>query len=151
MGINVCLYPIFIKTFLPILNEATSDASTIFSPESYSYTQRQPTHFYFRASPGGGTEFVDVDSSLDGTSMPSFHNIPPQSLMGSAPAGSGGSRPGSSHSAPMLDLSIDRHYEFDAARTPTDDLGHVSGMYYLSKLIFLDPRIYLIEICLLWF
>jgi hypothetical protein len=26
----------------------------------------------------------------------------------------------------MLDLSIDRHYEFDAARTPTDDLGHVS-------------------------
>ena len=33
-----------------------------------------------------------------------------------------GSRPGSAHSAPMLDLSIDRHYEFDAARTPTDDL-----------------------------
>ena len=32
------------------------------------------------------------------------------------------SRPGSAHSAPMLDLSIDRHYEFDSARTPTDDL-----------------------------
>ena len=36
--------------------------------------------------------------------------------------GPSGSRPGSAHSAPMLDLSIDRHYEFDAARTPTDDL-----------------------------
>lgn len=34
-----------------------------------------------------------------------------------------GSRPGSAHSAPMLDLSIDRHYEFDSARTPTDDIG----------------------------
>merc|ERR1719273_1220582 len=52
--------------------------------------------------------------------MPPFHNNPQQ------PQGGGGSRPGSSHSAPMLDLSIDRHYEFDAARTPTDDLGHIS-------------------------
>ena len=72
--------------------------------------------------------------------MPSFHNIPPQTLFAagsSAPTGSGGSRPGSSHSAPMLDLSIDRHYEFDAARTPTDDLGHVSGEYYLNIQIFL--------------
>ena len=33
-----------------------------------------------------------------------------------------GSRPGSSHSAPMLDVSIDHHYEFDT-RTPTDDLN----------------------------
>ena len=33
------------------------------------------------------------------------------------------SRPGSAHSAPLLDLSIDRHYEFDSARTPTDDIG----------------------------
>ena len=87
----------------------------MFTPESYT---QKPQHYYFRASPGGGTEFVDVDSSLDGTAMPSFHNIPPQGT---------GSRPGSSHSAPMLDLSIDRHYEFDAARTPTDDLGHISG------------------------
>lgn len=40
----------------------------------------------------------------------------------------GGSRPGSAHSAPLLDLSIDRHYEFDAARTPTDDIGlHPEG------------------------
>ena len=62
--------------------------------------------------------------------MPSFHNIPPQtghSAISAVPTGGGGSRPGSSHSAPMLDLSIDRHYEFDAARTPTDDLGHISG------------------------
>merc|ERR1712223_1257045 len=35
----------------------------------------------------------------------------------------GGSRPGSAHSAPLLDLSIDRHYEFDSVRTPTDDIG----------------------------
>ena len=35
--------------------------------------------------------------------------------------GGSSSRPGSAHSAPMLDVSIDRHYEFDA-RTPTDDL-----------------------------
>lgn len=42
--------------------------------------------------------------------------------------GHGGSRPGSAHSAPLLDLSIDRHYEFDAARTPTDDIGlHPEG------------------------
>merc|ERR1711953_1129152 len=34
-----------------------------------------------------------------------------------------GSRPGSAHSAPLLDLSIDRHYEFDSVRTPTDDIG----------------------------
>ena len=34
----------------------------------------------------------------------------------------GESRPGSSHSAPMLDVSIDRHYEFDT-RTPTDELN----------------------------
>jgi hypothetical protein len=34
-------------------------------------------------------------------------------------ASTGVSRPGSAHSAPLLDLSIDRHYEFDAARTPT--------------------------------
>ena len=33
-----------------------------------------------------------------------------------------GQRPGSSHSAPMLDISIDRHYEFDA-KTPTDELN----------------------------
>ena len=33
-----------------------------------------------------------------------------------------GSRPGSAHSAPLLDVSIDRHYEFDT-RTPTDDLN----------------------------
>ncbi len=33
------------------------------------------------------------------------------------------SRPGSAHSAPMLDVSIDRHYEFDARPTPTDDLA----------------------------
>ena len=58
--------------------------------------------------------------------MPSLQNNP-QQTMTSATQGGGGSRPGSSHSAPMLDLSIDRHYEFDAARTPTDDLGHISG------------------------
>lgn len=90
---------------------------TVFLPESYSYAQKPPPqHYYFRASPGGGTDFVDVDSSLDGTTLPSFHNNPQGT----------GSRPGSSHSAPMLDLSIDRHYEFDSARTPTDDLGHIS-------------------------
>eukprot|EP00095_Tigriopus_kingsejongensis_P006307 snap_masked-scaffold61_size441589-processed-gene-2.1 protein:Tk06307 transcript:snap_masked-scaffold61_size441589-processed-gene-2.1-mRNA-1 annotation:"protein turtle isoform x8" len=33
------------------------------------------------------------------------------------------SRPGSSHSAPLLDVSFDRHYEFDA-RTPTEDLHY---------------------------
>ncbi|XP_059095272.1 protein turtle-like isoform X4 [Tigriopus californicus] len=33
------------------------------------------------------------------------------------------SRPGSSHSAPLLDVSIDRHYEFDA-RSPTEDLHY---------------------------
>ena len=32
------------------------------------------------------------------------------------------SRPGSAHSAPLLDVSIDRHYEFDT-RTPTDELN----------------------------
>ena len=63
--------------------------------------------------------------------MPSLQNNPQQSTASAAQAG--GSRPGSSHSAPMLDLSIDRHYEFDAARTPTDDLGHISGNENLSK------------------
>ena len=103
---------------------ATSNVSNVLPSESYS--QKQQPHYYFRASPGGGTEFVDVDSSLDGTTMPSLQNNP-QQMMASANQGGGGSRPGSSHSAPMLDLSIDRHYEFDAARTPTDDLGHISG------------------------
>ena len=99
-----------------------------FSPESSSYTPNHP-HYYFRASPGGGTEFVDVDSSLDGTSMPStFQALSSQQQQAHQ---QGSSRPGSSHSAPMLDLSIDRHYEFDAARTPTDDLGHISGELYL--------------------
>jgi hypothetical protein len=46
----------------------------------------------------------------------------------------GSSRPGSSHSAPVLDLSIDRHYEFDAARTPTDDLGHISDSPVAAQL-----------------
>ena len=114
----------FNRHFFLIL--ATSNASSVFSPESYSHSQKQPPHYYFRASPGGGTEFVDVDSSLDGTTLPPFHHNPQQSTTSGAQGG-GGSRPGSSHSAPMLDLSIDRHYEFDAARTPTDDLGHISG------------------------
>ena len=102
----------------------------VFSPESSSYNPNHPhPHYYFRASPGGGTEFVDVDSSLDGTSMPStFQALHSQQQQ---PHQQGSSRPGSSHSAPMLDLSIDRHYEFDAARTPTDDLGHISGKLYL--------------------
>jgi len=47
--------------------------------------------------------------------------------------GGGGSRPGSSHSAPMLDLSIDRHYEFDSARTPTDDLLRSGGGLQATK------------------
>merc|ERR1719273_1886219 len=64
--------------------------------------------------------------------MPSLQNNPQQSAA-SAPQG-GGSRPGSSHSAPMLDLSIDRHYEFDAARTPTDDLGHISDSPVAAQL-----------------
>jgi hypothetical protein len=51
----------------------------------------------------------DLDTSLD---------TPP-----SAANGGQGSRPGSAHSAPLLDLSIDRHYEFDSARTPTDDIS----------------------------
>ena len=116
--------------YVTILFSATSNiTTTTFSSAPY----QQPPHYYFRASPGGGTEFVDIDSSLDGTAMPSFHNVPPQSFVAvgsSVPNVSGGSRPGSSHSAPMLDLSIDRHYEFDAARTPTDDLGHVSGEHH---------------------
>ena len=99
----------------------------------------QQPHYYFRASPGGGTEFVDVDSSLDGTAMPSLQNNPQQSTV-SAPQG-GGSRPGSSHSAPMLDLSIDRHYEFDAARTPTDDLGHISGNQNFFEEIFASFKV----------
>merc|ERR1719361_167464 len=42
----------------------TSTAPIIFSPESSSYNPNHPhPHYYFRASPGGGTEFVDVDSS----------------------------------------------------------------------------------------
>ena len=65
--------------------------------------------------------------------MPSLQNNPQQSTASAAQAG--GSRPGSSHSAPMLDLSIDRHYEFDAARTPTDDLGHISGDENLNKFM----------------
>lgn len=56
-------------------------------------------------------EFQDLDTSLD---------TPPGAVGGAASAGV--SRPGSAHSAPLLDLSIDRHYEFDAARTPTDEL-----------------------------
>ena len=51
-----------------------------------------------------------ADTSLD---------TPPSNAGGAQ----GGSRPGSAHSAPLLDLSIDRHYEFDSARTPTDDIG----------------------------
>merc|ERR1711963_1014219 len=58
-------------------------------------------------SPGAGE-----DTSLD----------TPPSHLGIGVPGTG-SRPGSAHSAPLLDLSIDRHYEFDAARTPTDDIG----------------------------
>ena len=65
--------------------------------------------------------------------MPSLQNNPQQSTASATQAG--GSRPGSSHSAPMLDLSIDRHYEFDAARTPTDDLGHISGNENVFKQI----------------
>jgi hypothetical protein len=38
-----------------------------------------------------------------------------------------GSRPGSSHSAPMLDVSIDHHYEFDT-RTPTDEDMNLAGI-----------------------
>merc|ERR1712048_1183716 len=57
-------------------------------------------------SPGAGE-----DTSLD---------TPPSNL-GIGPGT--GSRPGSAHSAPLLDLSIDRHYEFDSVRTPTDDIG----------------------------
>ena len=109
---------------------ATSNVTNVLPPDSYS--QKPQPHYYFRASPGGGTEFVDVDSSLDGTTMPSLQTNPQQSTA-SAAAGGGGSRPGSSHSAPMLDLSIDRHYEFDAARTPTDDLGHISGRWQFFK------------------
>ena len=55
--------------------------------------------------------FQDLDTSLD---------TPPGAVGGAASTGV--SRPGSAHSAPLLDLSIDRHYEFDAARTPTDEL-----------------------------
>ena len=50
-------------------------------------------------------DFGDLDTSLD---------TPP-----GAAAFATVSRPGSAHSAPLLDLSIDRHYEFDSARTPT--------------------------------
>merc|ERR1719361_1789102 len=111
----------------------TSTAPIIFSPESSSYNPNHPhPHYYFRASPGGGTEFVDVDSSLDGTSMPStFQALSSQQQQAYQ---QGSSRPGSSHSAPMLDLSIDRHYEFDAARTPTDDLGHISDSPVAAQL-----------------
>ena len=56
-------------------------------------------------------DFQDLDTSLD---------TPPGAVGGAVSAGV--SRPGSAHSAPILDLSIDRHYEFDAARTPTDEL-----------------------------
>merc|ERR1719361_2089266 len=109
----------------------TSNAPMVFSPESSSYPPNHP-HYYFRASPGGGTEFVDVDSSLDGTSMPStFQALSSQQQQAHQ---QGSSRPGSSHSAPMLDLSIDRHYEFDAARTPTDDLGHISDSPVAAQL-----------------
>ena len=120
------MHNIYVTVFFPATSNITT---TTFSGAPY----QQPPHYYFRSSQGGGTEFVDVDSSLDGTAMPSFHNVPPQSFVAvgsSVPNVSGGSRPGSSHSAPMLDLSIDRHYEFDAARTPTDDLGHVSGEHH---------------------
>ena len=55
-------------------------------------------------------EYQDHDTSLD---------TPPGAVGGTS---TGVSRPGSAHSAPLLDLSIDRHYEFDSARTPTDDL-----------------------------
>ena len=57
----------------------------------------------FADSPAG-----DLDTSLD-----------------TPPSNAQGSRPGSAHSAPLLDLSIDRHYEFDTglSRTPTDDIN----------------------------
>ena len=51
-------------------------------------------------------------TDLGGTGTPTDLDTPPSRL---------GSRPGSAHSAPMLDVSIDRHYEFDT-RTPTGEL-----------------------------
>lgn len=67
-------------------------------------------------------DLADLDTSLD---------TPPGAIGG---AGVSLSRPGSSHSAPMLDLSIDRHYEFDSARTPTDDLTNNPGLTTASML-----------------
>lgn len=66
-----------------------------------------------------------VDTSLD---------TPP-----SNPGAGQGSRPGSAHSAPLLDLSIDRHYEFDAARTPTDDIG-IHHLQQANQPILLLPQ-----------
>ena len=69
----------------------------------------RPSSSADRAGPKNDSPGV-ADTSLD---------TPPSHAGG----GAQGSRPGSAHSAPLLDLSIDRHYEFDAARTPTDDIG----------------------------
>ena len=66
-----------------------------------------------------------VDTSLD---------TPP-----SNPGAGQGSRPGSAHSAPLLDLSIDRHYEFDSARTPTDDIG-IHHLQQANQPILLLPQ-----------
>ena len=53
------------------------------------------------------------------------------------PSAKGASRPGSAHSAPLLDLSIDRHYEFDTAtRTPTDDIA----LHHNQPLLLLPQK-----------
>ena len=80
-----------------------------------------------RWSHDGDRDRVNITLILLQTEGPGRGAVPDGGGSADAAAGGGGSRPGSSHSAPMLDLSIDRHYEFDAARTPTDDLGHISS------------------------
>ena len=102
-------------------------------------------YYYFCASPDGGTEFVHVDFCLDGTAIPSFYNATPQDgvavIRGFPTVSAGGSHPGSSHSASILDISTGRRYEFDAVRTSTDEIGLISGEKRLlsTKIIYKYP------------
>ena len=75
-------------------------------------------HYLHGRPPSSSADRTDRKNDSPGVADTSL-DTPPSHAGG----GAQGSRPGSAHSAPLLDLSIDRHYEFDAARTPTDDIG----------------------------
>ncbi len=82
--------------------------------------------FAAAAAADGATRLPSPPHGEDTASL----DTPPSRGGGAASAAANvdlGSRPGSAHSAPMLDVSIDRHYEFDT-RTPTDDLLAASAV-----------------------